>query len=88
MNGTEKNIRILIVGGFILVGIVVIGLFLGDFFFLDLTNGGERYWTEALIHTFFGMLIGSGLTAAFMHYFGSSEDSRMLNGKNDDELFK
>lgn len=86
MTPAQKNIRLLLWGGFVLTGIVIIGLFIGDFFFHD--DDDERYWTEALIHTFFGMMIGSGLTSAFLHYFGSSEDTRIVNGKHDDEIFK
>ena len=60
----------LMVCAFLLMGIVIIGLFVGEFFFNE--DGSKKFMTEAVIHSILSYIAGL-LSAGFMFYFGSAE---------------
>ena len=79
----QRERRILMVGVFVLVSIIMAGIFITDWFFID--PNGERLMTETLV----GILIGAplGWVGAYVAYYTTEsqnkEDAAKLETNNE-----
>lgn len=72
----------LMVCAFLLMGIVIVGLFVGEFFFNK--DGSKKFMTEAVIHSILSYIAGL-LSAGFMFYFGSAENGHIETPKKEND---
>ena len=74
----EKERKILIIGVFILVSVIIGGIFITDWYFIP--DGSEPLMTETLV----GILIGAplGWVGAYVAYYTTENHANADNRKN------